>query len=193
MSKYNSTQAEQIQKIATYLQEQRFKQGLSLEQIASMTFIRLPMLQILESAKIEQLPELVYVQEFIRRYGEALKIDGNSLSHQITVPPMMEENISQEVPATLVHKNNTPSLTTRFNESVAVKSKPHTFVHLSEETSEPSRVSWVKPLQSYWIYLVVLGGAIAGLFYVFFGPPATEETGKTPVTQTVTKPVLKNQ
>ena len=100
MSKYNSTQAEQIEKIATYLQEQRVKQGLSLEQIAYMTFIRLPMLQILESAKIEQLPELVYVQEFIRRYGEALKIDGNSLSHQITAPPLMEESISQEVPAT---------------------------------------------------------------------------------------------
>ncbi|WP_107671266.1 helix-turn-helix domain-containing protein [Cyanothece sp. BG0011] len=192
MSKYSSTQAEQIKKIATYLKEQRVKQGLSIEQIASTTFIRLPMLKALESADIEQLPELIYVQGFIRRYGEALGIDGHSLSHQINASeqekptispnlvaaPPQESNIGQEVPATLVNDDN--------NKSVAVKSKPRTLVHPSDETAEPSEVSWLKQLKLYWIYLVVLGGAIAGLFYLFSRPPATEQTAQTQETETVT-------
>ena len=193
MSKYSSTQAEQIKKIATYLKEQRVKQGLTVEQIASMTFIRLPMLKALESADIEQLPELIYVQGFIRRYGEALSIDGHSLSHQITAsdaekptipanlvaPPTVESNMGQEVPATLVNEDN--------HQSVAVKSKPRTLVHPSDETTEtPSPTpSWVKQLQLYWIYLVVLGGAVAGLFYLFSRPPATEQTAQTQGTETV--------
>ncbi|MDJ0661751.1 MAG: DUF4115 domain-containing protein [Crocosphaera sp.] len=191
MSKYSSTQAEQIKKIATYLKEQRVKQDLSIEQIASMTFIRLPMLKALESADIEQLPELIYVQGFIRRYGEALGVDGYTLSHKITASeaekptispnlvasPTQESNIGQEVPATLVNDNN--------HKSVAVKSKPRTLVHPSEETAEPSGNSWVKQLQLYWIYLVVLGGAIAGLFYLFSRPPATEQTAQTQTTENV--------
>ncbi len=191
MTKYSSTQAEQIKKIATYLKEQRVKQSLSIEQIASMTFIRLPMLKALESANIEQLPELIYVQGFIRRYGEALGIDGHSLSHEITAsevekptisanlvaPPTEESNLGQEVPATLIHQDK--------HKSVGVKSKPRTLVHPSEETAEPSGVSLFKQLQLYWIYLVVLGGAIAGLFYLFSRPPATEQTAQTQENQTV--------
>ena len=192
MSKYSSTQGEQIRKIASYLQEQRVKQGLSVEQIASTTFIRLPMLKALEGADIEQLPELIYVQGFIRRYGEALGVDGYSLSHQITASeaekatispnlvalPTQESHLGQEVPATLVNDNN--------HKSVAVKSKPRTLVHPSEDTTEPSGTSWVKKLQLYWIYLVVLGGAIAGLFYLFSRPPGTEQTAQTQVTPTAT-------
>ncbi|MDJ0845367.1 MAG: DUF4115 domain-containing protein [Crocosphaera sp.] len=193
MSKYNATQAEQIRKIATYLKEQRVKQGLSVEQIASTTFIRLPMLKALESADIEQLPELIYVQGFIRRYGEALGIDGYSLSHQITASeaekptispnlvasPTQESNIGREVPATLVNDNN--------HKPVAVQSKPRTLVHPSEETSESSGTAWVKQLQLYWIYLLVLGGAIAGLFYLFSRPPATQQTAQTQPSPTATE------
>ncbi|ACB52646.1 unknown [Crocosphaera subtropica ATCC 51142] len=193
MSKYSSIQAEQIRKIATYLKEQRVKQGFSIEQIASMTFIRLPMLKALESANIEQLPELIYVQGFIRRYGEALGIDGHSLSHQINASqvekptispnlvsaPTQESSVGQEVPATLVNEDN--------KKSVAVKSKPRTLVHPSEETAEPSEVSWLRQLKLYWIYLLVLGGAIAGLFYLFSRPPATEQTAQTQDTETVTR------
>ncbi|MDJ0598159.1 MAG: DUF4115 domain-containing protein [Crocosphaera sp.] len=192
MNKYSSTQAEQIKKIATYLKEERVKQGLSIEEIASTTFIRLPMLKALESADIDQLPELIYVQGFIRRYGEALGIDGQNLSHQITAseaekptispnlvaPPTVESNIGQEVPPTLVNKDN--------HKSVAVKSKPRTLVHPSEDTTEPSGTSWLKQLQLYWIYLLVLGGAIAGLFYLFSRPPQTEQTAQTQTTPTVT-------
>ncbi|EAZ93323.1 helix-turn-helix domain-containing protein [Crocosphaera chwakensis] len=193
MSKYSSTQAEQIRKIATYLKEQRVKQGLSIEQIASMTFIRLPMLKALEKTDIEQLPELIYVQGFIRRYGEALGIDGYSLSHQINASeaekptispnlvasPPQESHVGQEVPATLVNEDN--------NKSVAVKSKPRTLVHPSEDIPERSEVSLLKQLKLYWIYLVVLGGAIVGLFYLFSRPPATEQTAQTQETGTVTE------
>ncbi len=192
MSKYSSTQSEQITKIASYLQQQRVKQGLSIEQIASTTFIRLPMLKALEAGNIEQLPELIYVQGFIRRYGEAVNIDGQALSHQITANdaekpeisanlvdnPLVESSVGQNVPPTLVHQDT--------NKSVAVASKARTLPHPSQETVESSGVSWLKRLQLYWIYLLVLGAAIAGLFYLFSRPPIAEKTAQTQGTQTVT-------
>ncbi|MGK7938657.1 MAG: helix-turn-helix domain-containing protein [Crocosphaera sp.] len=192
MSKYSATQAEEIRKIASYLNQQRVKQGLTLEDIASLTFIRLPMLKALEAADVEQLPELIYVQGFIRRYGETLKLDGYGLSHQITAsqgektaispnlvaPAVIGSSVGQEDPPTMV--NTSPT------QSVAVASQPRTLVHPSEEPSEVFRGSWFKGLQLYWLYLVILGGAIAGLFYLFSAPPAREETAQTQGTQAVT-------
>ena len=192
MSKYSATQAEQIRKIASYLHQERVKQGLTLEDIASLTFIRLPMLKALEAGDIEQLPELIYVQGFIRRYGEVLKLDGHSLSHQITAseaekpaispnlvaPPVIDSSLGQEEPPTMV--NTAPP------QSVAVAAKPRTLVHPSEDTPEVSRNSWFKGLQLYWLYLLILGGAIAGLFYLFSAPSAQKETAESQKTQTVT-------
>ena len=192
MSKYSATQAEQIRKIASYLHQERVKQGLTLEDIASLTFIRLPMLKALEAVDIEQLPELIYVQGFIRRYGEALKLDGYGLSHQITeserekqaispnlvAPPLIESSLAQADPPTVI--NTSPT------QSVAVASQPRTLVHPSEDTPDVSRGAWFKGLQLYWLYLVILGGAIAGLFYLFSAPSAQEETAQTQETQTVT-------
>ncbi|MEL4894092.1 helix-turn-helix domain-containing protein [Crocosphaera sp. Alani8] len=190
MSKYNSTQAEKIKEIAAYLKEQRVQQGLSIEQIASMTFIRLPMIKALETSNIGELPELVYVQGFIRRYGEALQIDGNQLSQQLTASaaekidispdlftsPAVEDNIGQEVPCTPVSQEN--------YQSVATKSKPRTLVQLSDETSETTNASWPKKLHLYWVYLLILGGATGGLFYLLSRPPATEQTAQSEPTQT---------
>ena len=64
--------------------------------------------------------------------------------------------------------------------------KPRTLVHPSEETTTSSGTSGVKQLQLYWIYLLVLGGAVAGLFYLFSRPPATEETAQTQTAQPIT-------
>ncbi|WP_013320936.1 helix-turn-helix domain-containing protein [Gloeothece verrucosa] len=84
MNKLNSSQAKQLREVAAYLKQKRIEQSLSLEQIASRTFIRLHILEALEAAQIEQLPELIYIQGFIRRYGEVLRIDGNSLAKRLT-------------------------------------------------------------------------------------------------------------
>ncbi|MDJ0510082.1 MAG: DUF4115 domain-containing protein [Crocosphaera sp.] len=192
MSEYSATQTEQIKKIASYLNQQRVKQGLTLEDIASLTFVRLPMLKALEAGDVEQLPELIYVQGFIRRYGEVLKLDGYGLSHQIkasdkeksaispnlVAPAVIDSSVGAQAPPTMMN--------TSSSQSVGVTSQPRTLVHPSEDTPEVSRGSWFKGLQLYWLYFIILGGAIAGLFYLFAAPPAKQETVQIQDTETVT-------
>ncbi|MFN6247418.1 helix-turn-helix domain-containing protein, partial [Microcystis sp.] len=76
MFKLRPQQAAQIKEIGTYLRQKREESCLSMDDIAALTMIRLPMLEALETGNWEKLPELIYVKGFIKRYGDALKIDG---------------------------------------------------------------------------------------------------------------------
>lgn len=183
MNKYSATQVQQIKEIGQYLYQQRLKHSLSLEQLASLTFIRLAMLKALEGGHIEQLPELVYVQGFIRRYGEAVQLDGHALAQQITssaeetpeispdlvAPPVIEESLGQDAPPQVIH-NQTPKKKT----AAAIASQPKIAPDVSQESNEPSNNRLLKQLKLYWVYLLVLGGAIGGLFYLLGRPPASE-------------------
>ncbi|MEA5508646.1 RodZ domain-containing protein [Crocosphaera sp. UHCC 0190] len=191
MSKYSVTQAEQIKEIGNYLRQQRLKQALSLEQLASMTFIRLPMLKALEGGNIEQLPELIYVQGFIRRYGEAVQLDGQAISHKIAAqreekpeispnlvaPPLIEDSLGQEPPPKATHKPK--------KSAVTVASQPRNLPEFSQETTEKTQVTLPKQLKLIWVYLLLLGVAIGGLFYLFSRPPVSETRAKNNPTQQV--------
>jgi len=85
-----STQVEQLQRIGGYLQQVRQDQGLSLESIANATFIRLPLLQAIESGRHQDLPQAIFIQGFIRRYADSLGLDGRTLSQEFPVhaPPL---------------------------------------------------------------------------------------------------------
>jgi cytoskeletal protein RodZ len=195
MSKYNSTQTEQIKEIGNYLRQQRLKNSLSIEQIASMTFVRLPMLKALEGGQIDLLPELIYVQGFIRRYGEALQLDGHSLAQQISksestqplnlspefvsCPPM--EPAGEEPPPHAIQTLIKPSA------SVEKTSSP------SPETAGIAEILKGKAFKVYWVYFLLLGTAITGLFYLFSRPPVPQNAAlnqSTPVVNsTQTQPV----
>ncbi|MEA5533705.1 helix-turn-helix domain-containing protein [Crocosphaera sp. XPORK-15E] len=191
MSKYSATQTEQIKEIGNYLRQQRLKNSLTLEQLASTTFIRLQMLKALEGGNIEQLPELIYVQGFIRRYGDAVQLDGRALSHQITAqteekpeispnlvaPPSIEESLGQEPPPKATHK--------RKKSAVAVASQPRILPDLSQETEEKAQVTLPKQVKLIWVYLLLLGVAVGGLFYLFPRPPAAETRAKNNQPETV--------
>ncbi|WP_334757505.1 helix-turn-helix domain-containing protein [Nostoc sp.] len=79
----NQAQAEQLKEITTHLRQVRQEKSIPIEKIAAQTLIRAGVLQALEEERFEELPEPIFVQGFIRRYGDALGLDGNALSHAL--------------------------------------------------------------------------------------------------------------
>jgi cytoskeletal protein RodZ len=73
-------QAESLAELGGRLQRFRQQQGLSLEQVAAKTHIPIRTLTAIEAGQLERLPEPVYIQGFIRRYAEALGMDGSEFA-----------------------------------------------------------------------------------------------------------------
>jgi cytoskeletal protein RodZ len=73
---------------------------MSTEAIAAKTFIPLRLLKALEEGQLDQLPEPVFIQGFIRRYADALNLDGAALAQTFsitTVLPVESDTSTQEV------------------------------------------------------------------------------------------------
>ncbi len=85
MTKFSAPQQSQLVQIGAFLRDNREKQAKSLEDIAICTYIRPQLLNGLEAGNPDLLPEPIFVQGFIRRYAEALGLDGIELSQQFTV------------------------------------------------------------------------------------------------------------
>jgi cytoskeletal protein RodZ len=147
MSKFTPTQEAQLKEIGSYLRQRRLTTSLSLEEIADSTYIRLPTLRAIENGQVDQLPELVYVQGFIRRYGEVLQLDGEALAKTLTQP---QAAAPPQPPA-------------------GVSSPP------PEMASEPVPLP-ARELGKFWLYLlaVLLVSGIGGLLYFFSRPPASQ-------------------
>lgn len=80
MKGLSSIQMEQLRQVGCYLLEVRQDQDVSLEKIAKDTFIPLRLLEALEVGDTDRLPEPVYVKGFIRRYGDALGLNGAEIA-----------------------------------------------------------------------------------------------------------------
>ncbi|MBH8573169.1 helix-turn-helix domain-containing protein [Nostocaceae cyanobacterium CENA369] len=78
-------QVEQLKQISKYLLQVRQERSIRIEEVAAKTHIRLAFLKALEAGKFEELPEPVYVQGFIRRYGDAVGLDGSALANSFTI------------------------------------------------------------------------------------------------------------
>lgn len=85
MVSLDSEQLEQLKTIGTFLSEVREEEGRTLEDIATKTYIPLRLLKAIEAGQEQILPEPVFVQGFIRRYGDALGLDGNELSKRFPI------------------------------------------------------------------------------------------------------------
>ncbi|MBN3885704.1 MAG: helix-turn-helix domain-containing protein [Nostoc sp.] len=81
MTLLNEAQVEQLKEITTHLRQVRQEKSIRIEEIAAQTLIRAGVLHALEEERFEELPEPIFVQGFIRRYGDALGLDGNALSY----------------------------------------------------------------------------------------------------------------
>ncbi len=78
-------QIETLAQIGEYLHRVREDQLLSLEQIATQTMIQARLLRAIETADFSQLPEPIYIRGFIKRYAEALNLDGSEVASSFPV------------------------------------------------------------------------------------------------------------
>jgi cytoskeletal protein RodZ len=83
---------EQLEEIIGCLRQAREEKSISIEEIANQTLIRLAFLYALEKGEFEELPEPVYVQGFIRRYADAVNLDGNAFAHNFAAIFLSEKS-----------------------------------------------------------------------------------------------------
>lgn len=71
--------AEKLKEVGARLHQQRTEKSIGLEEVAAKTRIQTRLLRAIEEGRLEQLPEPVYIQGFVRRFAEAIGLDGNDL------------------------------------------------------------------------------------------------------------------
>ncbi|MEM9003615.1 MAG: RodZ domain-containing protein [Cyanobacteria bacterium P01_F01_bin.86] len=82
----NQLYREQLAYIGRHLREVREASSLSFEALGEKTLIRPSLLQAIETAQVNQLPEPVYTRALIRRFGDSLGLDGEALASQYFAP-----------------------------------------------------------------------------------------------------------
>ncbi|WP_377960266.1 helix-turn-helix domain-containing protein [Almyronema epifaneia] len=103
MANLDSDQLEQLQEVGIYLRQVRQELSQSLEEIATRIFIRPSLLRAIEEADADPLPEPVFIHGFIRRYGDALGLDGMALADNFSVKTAMAHSTAT-APAAFVAK-----------------------------------------------------------------------------------------
>ncbi len=83
----SNQQQEQLLALGSTLRDARVANGQTLDEVASKVLVRPRLLLALEEARTNELPEPVYVRGLIRRYGDVLGLDGDTLSrHYVAIP-----------------------------------------------------------------------------------------------------------
>lgn len=78
---YEQLRAETLAQLGATLSRKRQEKKLTLEDIEAQTRIRSRYLQAIEAGKLDELPEPVYTQGFIRRYADALGLNGIEMAN----------------------------------------------------------------------------------------------------------------
>ncbi len=95
----NALYREQLSELGTLLRSARQQQAQSLEVMAEKTLIRPSLLTAIEQGDLDGLPEPVYIRGLLRRYGDALNLDGETLASQFFTPPRIQRTSWKETPA----------------------------------------------------------------------------------------------
>ncbi len=85
----NIEQAQRLVEVGLQLRQTREHHSLSLDMVAAYTMIRRHLLQALEEGLVENLPEPVYTQGLIRRYANALGLNGEELANFFLPEPIL--------------------------------------------------------------------------------------------------------
>ncbi|MEG3437399.1 helix-turn-helix domain-containing protein [Pannus brasiliensis CCIBt3594] len=193
MNQLSSLQTEQIKEIGGYLRQQRETRSLSIDDIAAMTRIRVPMLEALEDGDLDRLPEFIYVKGFIRRYGEALGLDGKSLAERLS--PSVEQ-LTREATAPAPKKPPAKAPAKTVPAPVEKPLEPVSRVTNKLETPPPPPKQSKSPSFGMYLWLGILAGVCSGLGYLFlrppFGEPSMEPTNpeQSPAASIAPSPVV---
>lgn len=101
MNHLDPDQVEQVKEIGAYLRQRRQDLSMSIEEVSAKTLIRAGVLKALEAGQLDQLPEPIFVQGFIRRYGDVLHLDGIALAKTFSpsISPLKTVTPIEETPA----------------------------------------------------------------------------------------------
>jgi len=78
---FEEEQSQALRDIGHKLKMFRHKNSICLERVAVVTMIRLNLLEAIEEGDLEKLPEPVYIQGMIKRYADAMGLDGEQLAN----------------------------------------------------------------------------------------------------------------
>ena len=97
----SSYDPEQVQRgiladIGAKLYQARLEQNISLEEVATGTFISLGLLKSLENGILKDLPEPIYIRGLIRKFADYLGLNGRVLANRF--PTKIPEKSSQSSP-----------------------------------------------------------------------------------------------
>lgn len=126
----DTSSAENLKRVAQKLVQAREAKGISLEEIATKTFIPMRILKALEAGETFKLPEPIFVQGFVKRYAKLVGLDGDTLAQDIPLN-------TQPVAVDLIKEVPRPPLVDVINKRVSLDSEP-----------KPSGRSFVNPVQS---------------------------------------------
>ncbi len=202
MEKLDAAQLDQLKEIGAHLQQVRQSQSRSLEEIATKTCIRLPLLQALEAGHGQVLPEPVFVQGFIRRYADLLGLDGTSLARTFFVNRGMVINPEPPIkssaePAYLAPPRVAPLQKAKFSESKFAESKPleskpaeSKFAPLSSAFGQEGR-SLFQSKGAYAVYALLAALTLGGIVRSFFtAAPSPVTAGSTTADSTASSPTI---
>lgn len=98
MSPVNSEKerATKLAEIGSQLKQVREEKAISLEHVSAKTLIQARLLNAIEEGKLDQLPEPVYTQGFIRRFADALGLNGAEFAKAFPVYPVTQHRHAVE-------------------------------------------------------------------------------------------------
>jgi len=176
VEKLDSAQLDQLKEIGTYLRQVRQEQSKSLEEIATKTCIRLPLLRAIELGQEQGLPEPVFVQGFIRRYADVLGLDGVSISRTFPVHSALSHDNLKAGGASGAVAYAVPITETLEESKYSLRS--------SREFSDSSE-GFFRSKAAYALYAALGLMAIGGAAYAFFNSNQSQNladsTSPTPV------------
>jgi len=73
-------QVEKLEELGSRLRQFRTEQSIPLEEVAAQTRIQARLLNAIEEGRLDQLPEPVYIKGFIKRFAEALGLNGTEFA-----------------------------------------------------------------------------------------------------------------
>ncbi|MFZ9738168.1 MAG: helix-turn-helix domain-containing protein [Prochlorotrichaceae cyanobacterium] len=91
-------QEAQLREVGIYLQQQRQARDLTIEAVSEKTRIRSGLIMALEAGHLEELPEPIYLQGFVKRYAEFLGLDSHAVAVSVPTPLVKLPQTSGEPP-----------------------------------------------------------------------------------------------
>lgn len=83
----DSNQSNKLAEIGAQLREMRESKRMSISQVTAKTLIAERHLRAIEEGNLDSLPEPIYIQGFIRKYGKALGLEGLAEDFPVTSEP----------------------------------------------------------------------------------------------------------